>query len=44
MEPDKMSAINVDKLPVERKDRPDEIVAKVSKRDIVYYCYGRNGV
>ena len=44
MEPDKMSVINVDKLLVEHEDRPDEIVAKVSKRGIVYYCYGRNGV
>jgi hypothetical protein len=31
-------------LPVEHEDRPDEIIAKVSKRDIVYYCYGRYGV
>ena len=38
-----MSAINVDKLPVEHEHRPDEIVVKISKRDIVYYYYGRNG-
>jgi len=25
------------------EDRPDEIVEKVSKRDIMYYCYGRSG-
>ena len=44
MKPDKMLAINVDKLLVEHEDRPDEIIEKVSKRDIVYYCYGRSDV
>jgi hypothetical protein len=44
MGPGQMSVINVDTLPVKHEDRPDEIVAKVSKRDVVYYCYGRSDV
>jgi len=40
---DKMAAINVDELPVAYEERPDEIVAMVSKRDIVDYYYGRSG-
>jgi len=39
---DKMAAINVDELPVAREERPDEIVAMISKRDIVDYYYGRS--
>ncbi|GAB4239599.1 MAG: chloride channel protein [Deltaproteobacteria bacterium] len=39
---DKMAAINVDELPVARDEKPDEIVAMVSKRDIVDYYYGRS--
>ena len=39
---DKMAAINVDELPVAREERPDEIVAMVSKRDIIDYYYGRS--
>ena len=39
---DKMAAINVDELPVAYEERPDEIVAMVSKRDIVDYYYGRS--
>lgn len=39
---DKMAAINVDELPVVREERPDEIVAMVSKRDIIDYYYGRS--
>jgi CIC family chloride channel protein len=39
---DKMAAINVDELPVVREESPDEIVAMVSKRDIVNYYYGRS--
>jgi hypothetical protein len=35
IETEKMSAINVDKLPVEHEHRPDEIGLKISKRDIV---------
>lgn len=38
---DKMAAINVDELPVAREETPDEIVAMLSKRDIVDYYYGR---
>jgi len=40
---DKMAAINVDELPVAREERPDEIVAMISKRDIVDFYYGRSG-
>jgi CIC family chloride channel protein len=40
---DKMAAINVDELPVAYEERPDEIVAMVSKRDIVDYYYGNSG-
>jgi CIC family chloride channel protein len=39
---DKMVAINVDELPVAREEAPDEIVAMISKRDIVDYYYGRS--
>ena len=39
---DKMAAIDVDELPVAREERPDEIVAMLSKRDIVDYYYGRS--
>ena len=39
---DKMAAINVDELPVAREERPDEIVAMVSKRDIIDYYYRRS--
>jgi CIC family chloride channel protein len=39
---DKMAAIHVDELPVSREERPDEIVAMISKRDIVDYYYGRS--
>jgi len=39
---DKMAAINVDELPVAREEKPDEIVAMVSKRDIIDYYYGRS--
>ncbi|MDP2658611.1 MAG: chloride channel protein [Candidatus Deferrimicrobium sp.] len=39
---DKMAAINVDELPVVREERPDDIVAMVSKRDIIDYYYGRS--
>jgi len=39
---DKMAAINVDELPVAREEAPDEIVAMISKRDIVDYYYGRS--
>jgi CIC family chloride channel protein len=39
---EKMASINVDELPVAREDRPDEIVAMISKREIVDYYYGRS--
>ncbi|MGE5284496.1 MAG: chloride channel protein [Actinomycetota bacterium] len=39
---DKMAAIRVDELPVAREERPDEIVAMISKRDIIDYYYGRS--
>jgi CIC family chloride channel protein len=38
---EKMSAINVDELPVVHEERPDEIVSMISKRDIIDYYYGR---
>jgi CIC family chloride channel protein len=40
---DEMAALNVDELPVVRADGEDEIVAMLSKRDIVDYYYGRTG-
>jgi CIC family chloride channel protein len=39
---DKMAAINVDELPVAREEAPDEIVAMISKRDIIDFYYGRS--
>jgi len=36
------SSIDVDELPVAREESPDEIVAMISKRDIVDYYYGRS--
>lgn len=39
---EKMAAINVDELPVASEERPDEIVAMISKREIVDYYYGRS--
>jgi CIC family chloride channel protein len=39
---DKMAAINVDELPVAREESPDEIVAMISKRDIIDYYYSRS--
>ena len=39
---EKMAAINVDELPVVHEQRPDEIVAMISKRQIVDYYYGRS--
>jgi len=40
---DKMSAIGVDDLPVVDREKPDVIVAMISKRDIVNYYYGKSG-
>jgi CIC family chloride channel protein len=39
---DKMAVIDVDELPVAREETPDEIMAMISKRDIVDYYYGRS--
>jgi CIC family chloride channel protein len=39
---EKMAAINVDELPVACEERPDEIVAMISKREIVNYYYERS--
>ena len=40
---DKMAAIEVDELPVVDREKPDAIVAMISKRDIVDYYYARSG-
>jgi CIC family chloride channel protein len=39
---EKMAAINVDELPVAYEERPDEIVAMISKRAIVDFYYRRS--
>jgi CIC family chloride channel protein len=38
---DKMVRLNVDELPVVKEDAPDEIVAMISKRDIIGYYHSR---
>jgi len=40
---DKMVLLNVDELPVMKEDTPDEIVAMISKRDIIGYYHSRTG-
>jgi CIC family chloride channel protein len=40
---DKMVLLNVDELPVVKEDAPDEIVAMISKRDIIEYYHSRTG-
>ncbi len=40
---DKMVLLNVDELPVVREEAPDEIVAMISKRDIIGYYHSRTG-
>jgi CIC family chloride channel protein len=40
---DKMAAIVVDELPVVDREKPDVIVAMISKRDIVNYYYAKSG-
>ena len=40
---DKMIQLNVDELPVVRKEAPDEIVAMISKRDIIGYYHSKTG-
>lgn len=38
-----MAAIGVDDLPVVDREKPGEIVAMISKRDIVNYYYAKSG-
>jgi CIC family chloride channel protein len=38
---DKMVLLNVDELPVVKEEAPDEIVAMISKRDIIGYYHSR---
>jgi CIC family chloride channel protein len=40
---DKMVRLKVDELPVVKEDAPDEIVAMISKRDIIGYYHSRTG-
>ena len=40
---DKMVLLNVDELPVVQEEAPDEIVAMISKRDIIGYYHSRTG-
>ncbi|MFZ0051293.1 MAG: chloride channel protein [Desulfobaccales bacterium] len=40
---DKMVRLNVDELPVVKEDAPDEIIAMISKRDIIGYYHSRTG-
>ncbi len=40
---DKMVLLNVDELPVVKQGVPDEIVAMISKRDIIGYYHSRTG-
>ncbi len=40
---DKMARINVDELPVVKENAPDEIIAMISKRDIIGYYHSRTG-
>jgi CIC family chloride channel protein len=40
---DKMAAIGVDELPVMDREKPDAIIAMISKRDIVNYYYAKSG-
>ena len=38
-----MAAIGVDELPVVDREKPNAIVAMISKRDIVNYYYAKSG-
>jgi CIC family chloride channel protein len=40
---DKMILLNVDELPVVRQEAPDEIIAMISKRDIIGYYHSKTG-
>ena len=37
-----MVLLNVDELPVVKEEAPDEIVAMISKRDIISYYHDRS--
>ncbi|MBE0556231.1 MAG: hypothetical protein IH628_03280 [Proteobacteria bacterium] len=37
---EKMASVNIDELPVAHEERPEEIVAMISKQDIVDHYYG----
>ena len=41
---DKMVLLNVDELPVVKEEAPDEIVAMISKRDIIGYYHSKTGL
>ena len=38
-----MILLNVDELPVVKEEAPDEIIALISKRDIIGYYHSRPG-
>jgi len=40
---DKMILLNVDELPIVKTEAPDEIIAMISKRDIIGYYHSRTG-
>ena len=40
---DKMVLLNVDELPVVKEEAPDEIIAMISKRDIIGYYHSKTG-
>ena len=40
---DKMVRLNVDELPVVKEEAPDDIIAMISKRDIIGYYHSRGG-
>ncbi|MGO9621012.1 MAG: chloride channel protein [Desulfobaccales bacterium] len=40
---DKMVRLNVDELPVVKEEAPDEIIAMISKRDIIGYYHSQTG-
>ena len=40
---EKMAAIGADEIPVVDREKPDAIVAMISKRDIVDYYYAKSG-
>jgi len=40
---DKMARLKVDELPVVKENAPDEIIAMISKRDIIGYYHSQTG-